>query len=94
MYTDSSLLKYLSITRCCVFFLLYWNDEIIETKWQQCGFTDLKVAKLGVHDVWIPNIYVRNTASIAVKEVLNNWIVSMLVGSVLQNIPLKLSWKP
>ena len=46
-------------------FLLHWNDEIIETKWQQCGFTDLKVAKLGVHDVWIPNIYVRNTASIS-----------------------------
>ena len=46
-------------------FLLYWNDEIIKTKWQQCGFTDLKIAKLGVHDVWIPNIYVRNTASIA-----------------------------
>ncbi|CAC5396112.1 CHRNN [Mytilus coruscus] len=42
-----------------------WRDEVIESRWRNSGYVDINVTKIGMHNVWLPKIYIRNIASIA-----------------------------
>ncbi|CAC5396110.1 CHRNN [Mytilus coruscus] len=46
-------------------FIIKWRDEIIESRWRNSGYLDIHVTKIGMHNVWLPKIYIRNIANIA-----------------------------
>ncbi|CAC5396117.1 unnamed protein product [Mytilus coruscus] len=42
-----------------------WRDEIVESRWRNSGYDDINVTRIGMHNVWLPKIYIRNIANIA-----------------------------
>lgn len=45
-------------------FLLTWNNKIIGSRWQQSNFKDVNETRIGIHDVWVPKLYIQNSASL------------------------------
>lgn len=46
-------------------FTIEWRDEIIESRWRDSEFVNLNVTKIGLHNVWLPNVHILNTANSA-----------------------------
>ncbi|CAC5396122.1 CHRNN [Mytilus coruscus] len=52
------------ITTFSAAFIIKWRDEIIESRWRNSGYVGIDVTKIGMHNVWLPKIYIRNIANI------------------------------
>ena len=46
-------------------YFLYWNDEIIGSRWQQSEFNEINETQIGIHNVWVPKLYIQNSANYA-----------------------------